>query len=426
MNKLWLVLRREYVTRVMTKGFVISTIAVPALLIGIIVLQLVIAAKRPTRTETVAVVDCAGGVGNWVRRALEREKLPDGQGAFQVSRLVETPTDIAAVRASLTSLTRTGALGGYLWIPRSAEAGGQPEFVTRNPGWPLTMESFDRAVSQGLIAARLQRRGLDARFLSKLLEGTHVRVVRLTSGGKTEDWRQTDAAAIVMAMLLYGSLMIYGVTTMRSVLEEKTTRIVEVLVSSVRPFELLAGKILGVAAVGLTQFAIWTISAGLFAAYGAVVARAVAAPGAVVPNLHVSALTLACLIAYFAGGYFLFAAMYAAIGAAVSSEQDAQQVQIPVSLLLVGSILLFGVILRDPSSPASVALSMIPFFSPVLMIIRIGLQTPPLWQIGLSLALLAVTTLAVLYASARIYRIGILMYGKSPSLVEMLRWLRSS
>jgi len=426
MSKLWLVIRREYLTRVLTKGFVISTVAVPALLIGLVAFQFVAAEKQPAHTTGVAVIDQTGNLGEWVKRALEQEKLSGGLPAFQVTKVIEQPGNPRALRSTLTGLTRRGDLGGFLWIPNGMEAGARPEFVAGNPGAFLAMDSLDRAVGEAVLAARLAGRGAVPRDLSKLLGGAHVRLIRLTRTGETEERGQGYAVAIVMATLLYGSLLMYGITTMRSVLEEKTTRIVEILISSARPYQLLAGKILGVAAVGLTQFMVWVISAALLALYGTTARSGLAASAGPAASLHLPLSALGYLLLYFTGGYFLFAAMYAAIGAMVSSEQDAQQIQMPVSLLLVGSFMLFGVILRDPNSTLSVALSMIPFFSPVLMVIRISLQTPPPWQIALSLVLLLVTTLGVVWASARIYSAGILMYGKRPSLAEIVRWLRAS
>jgi ABC-2 type transport system permease protein len=212
---------------------------------------------------------------------------------------------------------------------------------------------------------------------------------------------------------------------MRSVLEEKTSRIVEILVSSVRPFQLLAGKIIGVAGVAFTQYMIWIASAALLGTYGAVVVNTLR-PTADFPHIHLSAGLLIYPMIYFVLGYLLYASLYAAVGAASSSEQDAQQLQVPITLPLVFSFIMFNMVVRDPNSHTVVLLSEVPFFSPILMVLRIAAETPPFWQIGLSIFLLALTTAAVAYVSARIFRVGMLMYGKRPSVVELLRWLRYS
>jgi ABC-2 type transport system permease protein len=228
---------------------------------------------------------------------------------------------------------------------------------------------------------------------------------------------------VTIVMVLYITLLTYGIMTMRSVLEEKTTRIVEILASSIKPVHLLSGKILGVAGVGLTQYLIWVSTAGLFSAYGAVVGSAFS-PRAALPSLHLPTSYLVYPLIFFVAGYFLYASLYAALGSMVSSEEDLQQLQLPVTLTIVACMILCPVIQRAPNSPLAVVLTMIPFFSPILMVFRITVQTPPFWQIALSLAICAATTAAVIQVSARIYRVGILMYGKRPSLVELLRWLR--
>jgi ABC-2 type transport system permease protein len=425
MPKLWFVVKREYLTRVLTKGFIISTVAIPALIIGVIVFQFFVAEKQPALTQTITIVDEAGQLGDLIESFLARQKLPDGKPAFSVVQIQEQPRDPKELRARLTARTRTHRLSGYLWIPRGILSGEKPQFVVRNPGAFMTLETINEAVREAVISRLLKSRGVSVQNLSTLLHSADVRLIHLTSEGESEEKGQIYVVAIGMATILYGSLLMYGITTMRSVLEEKTTRIMEILISSIRPFELLAGKILGVAAVGLTQFLIWAISAGLLTAYGLSMAK-VASPSDSGFKIHLPPALLAFGVLYFIGGYFLFASMYAAIGSAVSSEQDAQQLQMPVTLLLVTSFFLFSIIMSDPNSTLSIALSMIPFFSPILMVMRIALQTPPLWQVALSLIFLLLTTLGVTYASARIYRVGVLMYGKRPSFVELFRWLRYS
>ena len=215
--------------------------------------------------------------------------------------------------------------------------------------------------------------------------------------------------------------------TMRSVLEEKPTRTMEVLISAVHPFELLCGQILGYwpQSQNLRNSSFGWHSLQNTFSYGAL-ASMVSNPGSSFSAIHVPISLLAWAAVYFFCGYFLYSAMFAAIGAACSNEQDAAQLQWIAMAPLVSCMLIYSLILNDPTSTMSVVLSEIPFFGPVLMALRISLQTPPLWQIALSLGLLLLTTAGVIYVSARIYRVGILMYGKRPSLVEMARWLRYS
>ncbi len=251
----------------------------------------------------------------------------------------------------------------------------------------------------------------------------NVKIIKITKHGEAEEFGQTFIIAVSMAMLLYMTLIMYGVVTMRSVLEEKTSRIVEILASDLSPFQLLTGKILGVAAVAFTQYLIWFACAALLRTYGALAVKTVR-PTADFPHIHLPAGLLIYPAIYFVLGYLLYASLFAAVGAAASNEQDAQQLQWPVMLPLIFSFVLYIMVLREPNSRTVILLSEIPFFSPIIMLLRIAADTPPFWQIGLSLVLLALTSVGVAYLSARVYRVGILMYGKRPSLVELLRWVR--
>jgi ABC-2 type transport system permease protein len=422
-RKIWLVIKREYITRVRTKGFVITTILVPTLLVGFIAFDVVISTSNLSHTQRIAVVGGDQGMAASMGASLEQNKLPDGNPAYDVIQTFEQPGP--AIRSRLESQVRNGKLDGFLWIPSSVLSGGKPQFVTKSAMVFTEMDKMDNAVREALVLHRLQGRGITATEVRKLLDTADIQVIRLTRSGEAEEKGQSLIVAIGMVITLYIALLIYGVQTMRSVQEEKTSRIMEILLSSIRPFQLLAGKILGVAAVGLTQFVIWTISAGLLAAYGVTVARELS-PNASHFHIHIAPALLAFMIVYFIGGYILYSSIYATIGAMVSSEQDAQQLQMPVTMLLVVGFFLFQLVMQNPNSSTSVALSIIPFWSPMLMLMRIGLQQPPAWQVALSLAVLALTVVGVVYVTARIYRVGVLMYGKRPSLLEIVRWFRYS
>jgi len=304
-------------------------------------------------------------------------------------------------------------------------ADGKGEFHTKNPSDYTQVQPITRAVHEAVLASRLVARGIRPNEINAVTRSMDVKILKITKYGEAEDSGQTFIIAVSVAMLLYVTLLMYGVITMRSVLEEKTSRIVEVLISAVRPFHLLTGKILGVAGVAFTQYMIWIASAALLGTYGAVAVNGLR-PTAEFPHFHLSAGLMVYPAIYFVLGYLLYASLFAAVGAAASNEQDAQQLQWPVMLPLIFSFLMYIMVVRDPNSHTVVLLSEIPFFSPILMVLRITAETPPFWQIGLSIVLLALTTVAVAYFSARIYRVGILMYGKRPSVVELLRWVRYS
>jgi ABC-2 type transport system permease protein len=422
MRKLWLVVKREYLARVRTRAFVISTVSLPLLTFGILLLAQVLARSHHDRPLKIAILDAAGGLAEPVVNGLT-QKLPDGRPAFQVTKTIEQPEQIEKAREELRAQLRQGRLDAYLLIPHDVLEGKAAEFHSKNPGDVTITGPLRRAVTEAVIARRLRDGGVHVEDLQKVIRSVDLTLVKVTEQGETEEKGQTFLLATALAMVLYITLLTYGIATMRSILEEKSTRVVEILIASIRSSQLLAGKILGVAGVGLTQFSIWTLTAAVLGAYGGAMARAFQ-PDASPVQLHLPLATMVYLVVFFLGGYFLYASLYATVGAIVSSEEDAQQLQWPVTLVVILAFVPFGVILRDPNSPASVVLSLIPFFAPILMFLRIALQTPPFWQIALSLLLLVLTTVGLIRLAGRIYRVGVLMYGKRPSLVEVFRWLK--
>lgn len=418
MRKVWLVIKREYVTRVKTKGFVIGTIAVP--LVGVLFALLTgyLNARQPNRTFRMGIVDESGDMTSAIRDSLT-EKLPNGKPVFEVTETVERPASLSKAEDELRGEVNSGALDGYLLVPAALD---QPvELHTRNPDNLRVIAPLTAAVNQALVMARLQARGIRVSDVGDIFQQSNLKLIKITRTGESIERGQSVGISIGLVMLLYVALLMYGIMTMRSVLEEKTTRTMEALISTVRPSQLLAGKILGVAGVAFTQFAIWMAALALVFTYGAFLS---AVSGSPITGVHIPVSLLIYALIFFLCGYFLYSAFYAAIGAACSNDQDAQQLQWPATLPLVFSVVIFGVVLSDPSSRAAVVLSEIPLFSPILMTLRISVQTPPFWQIALSIALLLASIAGVVYVSARVYRVGVLMYGKRPNLPELLRWLR--
>ena len=420
MRKILLIIKREYLTRVRTKGFIIGTIIVPLIGLGSVLLVVFLVGHTATQSLRIVIVDNSGQLAPAIVHGLDG-KLADGQPQFTVEQSVSRPASLDDLQQDLRTRINGEKLDAYLLIPQDLD---QPfELHMRNPDNFGLIGPLSKAVDQAVISSRLEGRGVHLENIQSLLKGTDLQLLKVSETGESVEKGQGIAIAISLVVLLYTALLMYGIITMRSVIEEKTTRTMEVLISSVRPFELLAGKILGVAAVAFTQFAIWMTSTALLFSFG-ILASLGMTRNSPLAGVHVpiSLVIYACL--FFVGGYFMYASMFAAIGSACSNEQDAQQLQWLAMAPLVFCMIIYGVVLNDPTSRTAVILSEIPFFAPVLMVLRISLQTPPAWQIALSLTLLILTTIAVMYASAKIYRIGVLMYGKRPSLVELVRWLR--
>ncbi|HXN17658.1 MAG TPA: ABC transporter permease [Candidatus Binatus sp.] len=421
MRKLGLIIKREYLTRIKTKGFIIGTILVPLIGLAFCLLIIFLVNHKPTHSMRLVIVDNSGQLAQPITQGLDA-KLENGQPEFNIVETNVRPASPDVVQQDLRARINAEKIDAYLWIPRDPK--DSFELHMRNPDNFSLIGPLSGAVDQAVISARLSERGVHLDDIKSILRGTDLKLMKISETGEAEEKGQSIGIAVALVVLLYTALLMYGIITMRSVLEEKTTRTMEVLISAVRPFELLCGKILGVAAAAFTQFAVWMISTALLFTYGALAAMGMG--GTAMSGVHVPISLVLYATIFFIGGYFLYSSMFAAIGAACSNEQDAQQLQWIAMAPLVFCMVIYSMVLNDPTSTASVVLSEIPFFAPVLMALRISLQTPPAWQIVLSLFLLLVTTVVTIWASAKIYRVGILMYGKRPSLVEMFRWLRYS
>jgi ABC-2 type transport system permease protein len=285
------------------------------------------------------------------------------------------------------------------------------------------MARLSSRVQKAVIDARARALGLRPEDTRSLLAHVDLDTRQSTEGGASGG--AAFGLAYGSAILLYMTILLYGITVMRAVLQEKTSRVMEVIVACASPWDLMVGKLIGVGAVGLTQMGCWLAAAGLLVGFrGPLLARFGVHGAEAFPLPAVGAAPIAIVALYFLGGYALYSAIYAAVGAVNTSERDAQQAQMPITFLLVGAFMCFPVITSAPRDAAAVALSLVPFFSPVLMPMRCFLTSVPPWQLGASVGLLLVSVVATTWVASRIYRVGILMYGKKPSLGEVLRWVR--
>lgn len=424
LSKVRTVMRREYLSRVRTKAFWISTLLVPVAMIAFAVLPTLVM-SRQGGTFSVALLTADEELAAEVKAELARRaQSAKGPGALGVQvEWVHPRGDVDQQRDVLKQRVLRKELTGVLVLPPQVLANGGVEYLSTNVTAFRLMSLLDGAVERAVLRARLRTSGIPAGRLDELTQGVKFDPVRLTQEGieSREALGGSFALSYVLTFLIYLTVMIYGFYVMRGVLEEKSSRIVEVIVANLSPTELMAGKIFGVGAVGLTQYLIW-----------AVLAMNLAAPGLLGLGLMenagslLSPALLVFFVLFFVFGYFLFATVYAAMGAAFNSEEEAQQMQSVISMFLAIPFVLMFVILNDPDSPVSVVLSLVPFFSPMLFFLRMTVAFPPTWQIVLCFALMSVTLLAMVRVTAAIYRVGILMYGKKPTVKEIARWVRSS
>jgi ABC-2 type transport system permease protein len=416
MSNVLVVLRREYLYRVRNRWFVIGTLALPAFLVGAIAISAMSEARRSDRDRALPIVDRSGVLYDLVAGRLE--------SAFEPERVATTEEALEEV----AERARERSISGYLVLDAETLGSGKATFYGDRAPRSLNRIRMQQAVVRSALEVRLRATGSDAQ-VEDLLSGGDIDFESVSDEAPEEGAREVGmAVGLAAAMVLYLVILIYGMMVMRSVLEEKTSRIVEVIISSVRPWELMLGKILGVGAVGLTQVAIWVLTATLGLTVGLPYLIAFRPELANVRELlqylpAVGALVL--FLAFFVLGYLLFSSLYAAVAAMCSTEEEAQQTQFPVTMLVVIPIFFISSIMEDPNSTLSTALSLVPFFSPIVMLPRY-LGGAPLWQVGLSLVLIAITIVGVAWVAGRIYRVGILMQGKRPTLPELWRWVKEA
>ena len=406
-------IRREYLQRVRSRWFLLSTLGGPLLVAAGVALPTWLSSREEAAGRRFLLVDQTGVLGEPVARRLEEAGLLVERQAGD-----EPPPEEARGRV----LRRE--LGGIIVLDAGTlESGRVALEAARAPS------ALRRLAIQGAVARSAMERRLG---------GAEPGVTALLAGGTLELSLLEEEAALdepvimtawVGAFLLYIVLLVYAVAVMRSVLEEKTSRVVEVVISSIRPWQLMLGKILGVGAVGLTQLAVWSLAVALIFALALpslTAARPELAQLAELRRFAPGAGYLALFGVFFLCGYFIYAALYAAVGAMCNSDEEAQQAQLPLMFLVVAPILLLMPVLERPNGVAAVVLSLVPFFSPVLMFARAAGGVAPVWQVALSFLLMALTVLGVAWVAGRIYRVGILMAGKRPTLAELLRWVREA
>jgi ABC-2 type transport system permease protein len=413
MRNLLLIARREYVERVRSKAFLFSTIAIPALMFALGVIPQKLASMDRGGVRRIAVAGADLQLAEAFKRHLSGSSTRNGT-QYRVE-LAGGAGD--AERKTLTDRVSRNELDAYVWLPQNALAERRVTYSGRDLSDFLDLAAIRTAVTYALMERQLAARGIGPEVTDELIKKVQLDTIRVARGQESKASTATGfLTSLSLIMLLYLVLVVYGVAVMRSVLEEKTSRVMEVLLSSVNSRDLMSGKILGVGAVGLTQILIWMVL--MLAAV-----MPMAASGAL-KNVELTPLVMLAFAVFFLLGFLLYSAIYAAIGAMVNSEQEAQQLQLfGISPLVVAATLMVFV-MRQPNSTVSVWASMVPFLSPILMYTRIAAQPPPVWQIALSLVLLLATIWAVLVLAARIYRIGILMYGKRPTLPEIIKWLK--
>lgn len=418
MSQVWVVVRREYLERVRTKGFVIATLAVPLIMMGLMAFSIFMGVRSQQSEREMALVDYSGALGASVAADLD-----------QAGWEIEVAEPSAGAAAELERRLEDDEIQAYLILDDVTAAEGA--FVYRSKDGPgrVFRAISERVVAEAALSARLA--GMeDPAGLRQLLGGGELefQALRDEDDGEGVDEGVSLVVGFAGAFLLYITMLIYGAYVLRSVLDEKTNRVVEVVISSIRPWQLMLGKILGVGAMGLTQLGIWLAFVAVLALAGLPLAAArlpienVDLLQAVLPGVGV----LLLFLVYFVLGYFLYAALFAAVGAMCSREEEAQQAQFPLVMLLIVPLMLQMNTINGRGFEWIEWVALFPFFSPILMFPRAAAGTVPAWMTALSLLLMAAAIAGTAWVAGRIYRTGILMQGKRPTLKELVRWIRAS
>jgi ABC-2 type transport system permease protein len=417
MRKLLKVARREYMERVKKKSFLISTILAPVLMGGVIFVPHLIFRYTPERQEHIAVVDLSRSLYDELDEALA-DTLAGGTRKVKLREVLATGGELDELKKRLNAEVETDIIDGYLVVPETILDEGKATFYGKRVGNIKGISRIRGALSNVVIAHRLAGAGMDYDEVTGMVKRVDLDTKMLKEGEEQEgEFDILYLSSFVFIMILYMTILLWGIAVQRSIIEEKNNRVIEVLLSSLRATDLLGGKILGVGSVGLTQYAIWAIFALGLSMYGV-------SMGAFSQLSVFNPTTLAFFIVYYLLGFLFYSTLFASIGSICNTDQEAQQLQTPVMMCLVFTLIIPMAVIQNPDGAFATIVSMIPFFAPIVMFMRINILTPPAWEIALSIAILIASIFIAGKLAAKIFRVGILMYGKRPNLPEIIRWLR--
>ena len=423
MRDILLIIRREFSERVASRSFVVGTLVFPLLMIALILLPRLVG-SRGTEWNLALVSEAPAGVAEAFASALGRPAESADDNTYKVSTIdgtVETNRDRLAARL----LARE--FDGYVALPADVLESGSLIFRARKSGSFAVIRDLRAAGTRAVQRVRLERSGITPSAIAALVAPVQIDEARITERGEERGGAlSTFLTAYIVAFLIYLMTTLYGVAVMRSVLEEKTNRIAEVLMSTIRASHLMAGKIIGVGSAAVLQVVIWVAITVAIVTQSDRLGARFALPDTVMQALNVSPGTGVLLFLYFLLGFFLYASVFAMVGAAVTSEQEAQSVQFIALIPMIAPMLFLESILNAPLGTLSMVLGLIPFTSPITMPMRMASTPLPAVEIAASLALLAVGIAAVAWVAGKVYRVGILSTGKKPTLAELARWVRSA
>jgi ABC-2 type transport system permease protein len=413
------VLRREYLENIRKKSFIIGTIVAPIILIGLYSIPILSVLFVPNEQITVAILDRTGLLGEEFIATLD-DSLKNGDPKYIVTNYTSAGVTFDDRKTELVKAISDDRLDVLIEIPEGGIESGRINYISKDVMNENVIDRFRDGLNPIVIAARFATVGLDSEKIEELTRRIRMNETKITKSGVMEEQEVVGEMVIVVVyvMMLYVMLLSWGIAIMKSIIEEKSSRVIEVMLSSLEPKDLFIGKILGLGALGFTQVAIWMVMMFGVSSSLAVVATQLT------QFVSLDLIDIAYFIMFFVLGFLFYSSMFSIIGAACSTEQDAQQLQMFAMAPLIISVMMMFLVIQNPNSTVAVVISLIPLFTPMLMLARVIIADPPLWQVLLSVVLLLLTTYGVIWIASRVYRVGVLMYGKRPSLKEIVRWTR--
>ncbi len=414
MNKMFVVARWEYLEKVKSKAFLIGLFLTPMIMVLMGVLPGLLVGKEDEETKVIGVIDTGGDIAPLLIKRMERYRLSNGQPNYLLRPLVVGGgADVAAAMREADERVARAELDGHIVLGVYAGTDTMVEYRSKGAGDPRLIGRLEESLRTIVAERKLRARGIDPGILDEMQTRVEVRTVKISPTGEREEtsFLKTFFSAYVFIMAMFFLIFTSGQLLVRSVLEEKSNRIIEVLVSSCTPSELMAGKVLGLSAMGLTQVGFWSIVAlALFARVGT----------GLLPPIE----QLLLMGVFFVLGYLFYSAIFIAFGSPVTTEQEAQQLNGYLVLFVILPVALVLPVMQHPNATWVKVLTYIPLLTPTFMALRIPVQMPSTFEIVASVLLLAVSTYFMMIVAGRIFRVAILATGKRPSLAELVRWAR--
>ena len=420
--KFWYVVKREYGENIRKKSFIISTLLAPVILIVIYSVPILAILVSPGEQVSISVLDRRGDIGDDFVATLT-DTLKDVRFKFIARNETPANGDMDGAKEQLTRMINNDELDILIEIPADVLESGSINYISKDMFNEATMDKLRGRLNPIVIKQRFASEGIDYGRVNTLTQRIRFKEMKLTKSGVMQQGEVyfEYALVIIFIMILYMSLLTWGMSVQRSIIEEKSSRVIEVLLSSLEPKDLFFGKLIGIGSLGLTQIVIWAVIMFGIGSVGTVFAVA-----QFMSYVNVEVMDLVFFCVFFVLGFMFYSALFAVIGSVCSTEQDAQNLQPLVIMPLIIPMMSMWFIIQNPNATVSVVLSMIPFFSPMLMLGRVVLTDISWWELGLSILILLASIYVVTLFAAKVFRVGILMYGKRPGLREIVRWMKYS